>query len=135
MVRRLLPLVVLGLAGTALADGGPFPTPTPRAVDQTLTLPASSSATVFGASAGLTNPAGLGFVDGLAFDYLHQRSALNDRVGDGAYAAAGFGGLTLGFSLEWIRFGPGSGPGFRRTSSACASPACRGSGSPARRSR
>src|SRR5256885_2173089 len=55
---------------------------------------------------------------------LWGRSAFPGRspsmAGDGAFAVAGGGGFGLGASVEWIRFGPGGGPGFRRTSYALA---------------
>lgn len=113
MARRLVPALLLLCAATAGAQS--LPAPTPRAVDQTLTLPTGSAAAVGGADSTLVNPAGLSYTGGLELDYLHQRSALNDRTGDGAYLALDTGGLALGFSLEWLRFGPGSGPHFRRT--------------------
>ena len=120
-MRRLLPLLAFAVSTALLASAAwadPLPTPTPRAADQTLTLPTASAATVAGANATLVNPAGLSGAAGLELDYLHQRSVGNDRVADGAYLAAGMPGLSLGVSMEWVRFG--TGPGFRRTSYALA---------------
>src|SRR5437588_184142 len=114
-MSRVLSAAILLAPFAAFAQ---VPAPEPRATDQTIAVPAASSATSDGASSTLTNPAGLGFTGGTELDFLHQRSGPNDRLGDGAFLSAGFGGLTLGFSMEWVRFG--SAPSFRRTTYALA---------------
>lgn len=116
MLRTLAALPLLLAASAAGAQA--LPAPAPRAIDQTLYVPAASAAAADGASATLTNPAGLLGAAGLELDYLHQRSSFNDRLGDGLYLADAFDGFALGVSLEWVRFG--SAPSFRRTTYALA---------------
>jgi protease-4 len=115
MVHRTAALLLLLAASTAAAQT--LPSPSPRAIDQTLYVPAATAAAADGADATLTNPAGLSGAAGLQLDYLHQRSSLNDRLGDGLYLADTFDGFALGFSLEWVRFGADR-PSFRRTTYA-----------------
>ena len=117
MARRFAPLLLVFVARAASA--APTLPPAPPAVDQTITLPAASAATVSGADSTLVNPAGLGFTGGLEGDYLYQHSVANNRVGNGGYLAYDLKGLALGFSMEWVSFG-NNVPSFRRTTYALA---------------
>jgi protease-4 len=106
-------LLLLLLPGLALAQTGLIvqPATPPRGV----TLPPTSAALVDEATALSVNPAGLRFVGPPQLFYLHERNLARDQVGDGLYLGTNLlGGLSAGFSLEWLR---GQGlPDYRKTS-------------------
>ncbi len=109
---RALPFLML-LPALALAQTGVIvqPATPPRGV----TLPPTSAALVDEATALSVNPAGLRFVGPPQLFYLHERNLARDQVGDGLYLGSNLlGGLSAGFSLEWLR---GRGlPDYRKTS-------------------
>jgi protease-4 len=76
------------------------------------TLPPTSAALVDDAMAPLVNPAGLAFISGGQFSYLHERSVGRGQLIDGLYTGTSLLGLLAGgFDIEWIR---GGGPANRR---------------------
>ncbi|PTL80455.1 signal peptide peptidase SppA [Vitiosangium sp. GDMCC 1.1324] len=109
---RALPFLLL-LPGLALAQTGLIVQPAvpPRGV----TLPPTSAALVDEATALSVNPAGLRFIGPGQLFYLHERDLARDQLGDGLFLGTSlFGGLGVGFSLEWMR---GHGlPDYRKTS-------------------
>jgi protease-4 len=112
-VLRLVCLTFIAWPVFAFADSPA--TPTPTAVDQGITLPASSAATVEGSTSLLVNPASTGYIDGSELVYLHQRSVLADRTSDGVFAGTRIDVIGLGFGEEWVRQG-GLLPSYHRTS-------------------
>ncbi len=68
------------------------------------TLPPSSAATVDEATAPLLNPAGLYFLGGAGFNYIHERAIARGQTLDGIYGGyTAFGIASLGLSMEWMR--------------------------------
>jgi protease IV len=62
------------------------------------------------------NPAGPGFVEALAFDYLHESGREgSDRTGNGAWFTLPLGPLVPSLSMEWVSPGEGRGPRYRKT--------------------
>ncbi|TMA40449.1 MAG: hypothetical protein E6J82_15110, partial [Deltaproteobacteria bacterium] len=55
-----------------------------------------------------SNPAGLGFVEGLEADFLHNGfySRSRDDQTNALYLTGGTGGLALGLGFDWIRRRP-----------------------------
>jgi protease-4 len=113
MTRSLAPLALLLGALPAAAQ---VATPQPRATGAGLALPAEGAASSDGTAATLVNPAGLYFLNSFELGYVHQRSILGDRTGDGVFGAYGFDELAIGVDAQWIRPGPGAGGvNFRKT--------------------
>jgi protease-4 len=61
------------------------------------------------------NPAGVGFIQDLSLRYFHEAGVSRDFTGDGVYLVDGFGGVSAGFAMEWIRPPDGDGPRYRKT--------------------
>jgi protease-4 len=62
------------------------------------------------------NPAGIGFVGGVAFQYFHEAGrGGSDFTGNGAWLAVPLGPLVPGLSMEWVSPGEGRGPRYRKT--------------------
>jgi protease-4 len=80
-----------------------------------LTLPNQFAAAAEEPTALGVNPAGLGFVGGLAFQYFHEGAPAEHASGDGLYLADRFGPLAVGYGVEWLRPGDAPLPGYRRS--------------------
>jgi protease-4 len=91
-----------------------------RGLPAGLTLPVLGAAAVEEPTALTVNPAGLGFVGGLALQYFHEGVPDRRAAGDGAYLADRFGPLALGLGLEWLRPGREPLPRYRRSRLAAA---------------
>ncbi len=61
------------------------------------------------------NPAGTGFVGGLALEYFHEQGSDRGFLGDGFWASAPLGPLVPTLSMEWARPGDGGGSRYRKT--------------------
>ncbi len=91
------------------------------ATDRANGLPAGLALPVLGAAAAEeptalgVNPAGIGFVGGLALHYFHEEDAAPGDRADGLYAADRLGPFGLGGSFEWVRPGEGLGADYRRS--------------------
>src|SRR5689334_6111807 len=66
-------------------------------------------------AAAAANPAAVGFVDDLAFQYFHEARNRTGQAGDGAYLAVPLGALVPSLSMEWMRPRDGGGTHFRKT--------------------
>jgi protease IV len=66
-------------------------------------------------AAAAANPAAVGFVDDLTFQYFHEARNRTGQAGDGAYLALPLGALVPSLSMEWMRPRDGGGTHFRRT--------------------
>ena len=73
-----------------------------------LTLPNQFAAVAEEPTALGVNPAGIGFVEGLAFQYFHEAVPGEHASGDGLYVADRFGPLAIGYGLELVN--PGDAP-------------------------
>lgn len=104
-------LAVLTLAARpAAAQVQRLGAPTPGG----LPLPLAGAAVAEEATATAVNPAGLGFVHGPAFQYVHvEGQDPGSADGDGLYAAGLLGPIGPGLSVEWVR--PAAGPRYRLT--------------------
>lgn len=91
-----------------------------RGLPAGLTLPTQGAASVEEPAGLSINPAGVGFVGGLALQYLHEAEPGGRTAGDGLYLADRFGPLALGYGLEWLRPGEGPLPRYRRSQLALA---------------
>jgi protease IV len=76
-----------------------------REISQGVEIPATSFALLDDATAISANPAGLAFVRGLGFDYVHERTFRDVQHADGLFLAAGGGPIAIGSSLEWVHLG------------------------------
>src|SRR5438067_5446832 len=76
-----------------------------REISQGVEIPATSFALLDDATAISANPAGLAFVRGLGFDYVHERTFRDVQHADGFFLAAGAGPVAIGSSLEWVHLG------------------------------
>src|SRR3981081_2102499 len=88
-----------------------------REISQGVEIPATSFALLDDATAISANPAGLAFVRGLRFDYVHERTFRDVQHADGLFLAAGAGPVAIGSSLEWVHLGSEcvpTAPCFRR---------------------
>src|SRR5256885_9882929 len=88
-----------------------------REISQGVEIPATSFALLDDATAISANPAGLAWVRGLGFDYVHERTFRDVQHADALFLAAGAGPVAIGSSLEWIHTGAECGPAtpcFRR---------------------
>lgn len=78
-----------------------------RVATDGLDQPATSAALSDGPEASSVNPAGLHFIDGLSFRYLHQQGLTGDLPGpdgDGVYLGGKFfSPIGWGVSIEWLR--------------------------------
>src|SRR5256885_6341485 len=77
-----------------------------REISQGVEIPATSFALLDDATAISANPAGLAWVRGLGFDYVHERTFRDVQHADALFLAAGAGPIAIGSSLEWVH--PGS---------------------------
>ncbi len=68
------------------------------------------------------NPAGIGFVDGLTFQYFHEGRGGTGLGGDGFWLATPVGPLVPALSMQWIRPADGGGARFRKTTLGLAVP-------------
>ncbi|TMA17550.1 MAG: hypothetical protein E6J85_16785 [Deltaproteobacteria bacterium] len=88
-----------------------------REISQGVEIPATSFALLDDATAISANPAGLGYVRGLGFDYVHERTFRDVQHADALFLAAGAGPIAVGSSLEWVHTGSecvAATPCFRR---------------------
>jgi protease-4 len=88
-----------------------------REISQGVEIPATSFALLDDATAISANPAGLAWVRGLGFDYVHERTFRDVRHADALFLAAGAGPIAIGSSLEWVHLGSDcipTAPCFRR---------------------
>ncbi len=76
-------------------------------------VPGLSVAGAEEATALEVNPAGVGFVNGLALHYFHEGRA--GLAGDGFWLAAPLGPVVPALAMQWIRPGDAGGPRFRKT--------------------
>ncbi|MGI5860495.1 MAG: signal peptide peptidase SppA [Myxococcales bacterium] len=84
-----------------------------RAPTSGIALPPTGVAIEDQGTSPAINPAGLALVHGPSVFYLHERNIDLDLVADGLFFSVGFGGLSLGFSPQWVR--TGTGPDVRKT--------------------
>ena len=81
-----------------------------------IAVPGLSAASADEPTALQVNPAGLGFVGGLTFQYFHEGRSGTGQAGDGFWLAAPVGPLVPALSVEWMRPRQGGGTRFRKTS-------------------
>jgi len=96
---RLAALALLVWAFSSAADAQV------REISQGVEIPATSFALLDDATALSANPAGLAWVRGLGFDYVHERTFRDVQHADGLFLAAGAGPVAIGSSLEWMHTG------------------------------
>ncbi len=110
IVGCFAPLCLLCLASAASAQPE---TVAFRAPTTGIALPPTGVALEDQGTSPAINPAGLALVRGPSVFYLHERNIDLDLVADGLFFSVGFGGLSLGFSPQWVR--TGAGPDVRKT--------------------
>src|SRR4051812_29300151 len=76
-----------------------------REISQGVEIPATSFALLDDATAISANPAGLAWVRGLGFAYVHERTFRDVQHADALFLAAGAGPFAIGSSLEWMHTG------------------------------
>src|SRR5947209_20439316 len=77
-----------------------------REISQGVEIPATSFALLDDATALSANPAGLAWVRGLGFDYVHERTFRHVQHADALFLAAGARPLAIGTSLDWMHQEP-----------------------------
>jgi len=85
-----------------------------------VTVPSLGVAAAEEPTATVVNPAGLGFVDGAALQFVHEGGPAARASGDGLYLAGAAGPAHLGLALEWLRPGAAGLARSRRTHLALA---------------
>lgn len=110
--RRGAAAAAAALALAALAP--PAAAQVTNALDRQAGIPAGLALPVPGVAvaeepAGMgTNPAAAGFAGPFVLQWFREANVTEDSRADGLYLASSFGGLGAGYSIEWVRPGPGA---------------------------